>query len=155
MPETFSARSGLDLGEGTEFVNGETCKGISYPILTPEGDVDTTRDFASIEVVKRYPASGLEYSQNNGSDEFVTITGGEGYLLKLKTSGYMSRIALKEGSRVLIRRGEAFAWWQTEWDETKQPLAFDMVCSPPFDPAQYTHVEHDEYVGSSKKRDEQ
>lgn len=142
MAELHSLRDTVRLGEGVEFVNGETCRGVSYPILTVDGEVDATRDFASIEVTRRYPLDGLLYSQNNGSTEEIEVTQGEGYLLRLRTSGHLSRVALRPGVRVVIEKSELFAYWQTEWDDAKSPLVFDMICSPPFDSDQYVYVDH-------------
>lgn len=146
MSETPTLRSNVSLGEGAEFRNGETCEGVAYPILTPDGEVDPSRDFASIKVTRRYPLDGLLYAKNNGSQERVEITSGEGYLLRAKTSGYMSRIALRPGTVVTIEPGELFAWWQTAWDDTKEPLGFDMICTPPFDPQQYEYSNPDELI---------
>jgi len=157
MSEIHTLRTSVSLGEGAEFRNGETCEGVAYALLTSEGEVDPTRDFARIQVTRRYPLDGLLYAQNNGSQERVEVTSGEGYLLRAKTSGYMSRIALRPGVVVTIEPGELFAWWQTAWDDTKEPLGFDMICTPPFDPEQYTYISIDEGIAvndNERKLDE-
>ncbi|MFZ1250774.1 MAG: hypothetical protein WAR37_04990 [Candidatus Microsaccharimonas sp.] len=135
-------RQSVTLGKETPIENGPTCHGAAFEILNADGSVDTTRDFARLVITRRYPENGLLFSQNDGSEEEVEITSGRGYLLRLKASGFMSRIALKPGNKLKIPQGDLFAWVSQSTDTPDEALTFDMICRPGFDPEKYHYVEH-------------
>lgn len=127
--------------EGGPFMNGATCEGVAYQILTPENEVDTTRDFAEIQITGAYPAVKMgQYALNTVITETIEITGGSGVITFMRPNGFLVSRKVQVGDVETFDPGTGFKY-QPSPGET---LELDMICDPPFDPTQYGIYEFDE-----------
>lgn len=181
MAETYAERvpsplrEGLEFSESAEINNGPTCQGVVHSIVGSEND------FSEIEIIGRYPPEAGTYSTNNGSQEIVDIEEGCGWLYRLSNTGFLSEERLSPGRRVVIEKGEHFAWLsqppaqeepevpemhegmtldkviaqalEAEAQKQKIGMKLAMLCVPGFNPEKYISSRTEEEILQAYKKE--
>ena len=126
--------------QGEEFKNGPTCTVEAFDIITPDGEVDATRDFADVKMTGSYPNVMGRFALNKEVDETVAVISGAGTLLVIQPNGMMVPQEVQAGDRITIKKGTGFQWQP----EAGQTIETELLCEPPFTPAQYGYYQFDD-----------
>lgn len=110
----------VKLNHAQEFSNGDTCKGIEYPL----NDKDINLSMAKI--TGRYPTAG--YCVNEECKELVYVLDGSG---SLNEKDY--NISFEKGDVILIDKGEVYYW--------EGNCEILMPCVPAWYPEQHKLIE--------------